>query len=128
MRDRMDSSACNEETSIESDFATTFRYIDLYLRQKTDLFLQNYVFEPFDILAKRAMVLSILITLLAAGTLAIIVGAILLIATVVPLWEALLITGTVIFLSGGAIAYVLFSNKVVLTTPTATEVMHHGKT
>lgn len=121
----MDNPRSNEGTSIESEFAETFRYIDLYLRQKTDLFLQNYVFEPFDILAKRALFLVVLITMLGAGILILVVGTVLLIATVVPLWEALLVTGGIICLAGGTGAYLLFSKKVVLETPTAAEMDLH---
>ena len=124
----MEETACDEELSMESEFAATIKYIDLYLRQKTDLFLQHYVFEPFNLLAKKLACLSVLITLLVAGTLVVLVGVILLIATVVPLWAALLITGLLIFLVGGIIAYVLFSNKIVLQTPTAMELMNRGKT
>jgi hypothetical protein len=127
MRDRMDQTACDEELSIESEFAATMKYIDIYLRQKTDLFLQHYVFEPFDFLAKKLMYLSVLVTLLAAGTLVVVAGVILLIATVVPLWAALLITGIIIFIVGGIIAYVLFSTKIDLQTPTAMEMMKRGK-
>jgi hypothetical protein len=128
MSDRMEHAASDEELSIESEFAATIKYIDLYLRQKTDLFLQYYVFEPFDFLAKKIMYLSVLVTLLAAGTLVVVVGAILLIATVVPLWAALLITGAIIFAVGGIMAYVLFSNKIILQTPTAMEMMKRGNT
>jgi len=124
----MEDTAGDEESSIESEFAATIKYIDLYLRQKTDLFLQHYVFEPFDILAKKLMYLSVLVTLLVAGTLVLLAGVVLLIATVVPLWAALLITGVLIFFVGGIIAYVLFSEKIVLQTPTATEMMDRGKT
>jgi hypothetical protein len=124
----MEETAFDEESSIESEFAATIKYIDIYLRQKSDLFLQNYVFEPFDILAKKLMYLSVLVTLLVAGTLVLLAGVILLIATAVPLWAALLITGVLIFFVGGIIAYVLFSEKIVLQTPTATEMMDRGKT
>jgi hypothetical protein len=124
----MEETACDEELSIESEFAATIKYIDLYLRQKTDLFLQHYVFEPFDFLAKKLVYLSVLVTLLVAGTLVLLAGVILLIATVVPLWAALLITGFIIFLVGGIIAYELFSNKIILQTPTAMEMMNRGKT
>jgi len=118
----------DEESSMESEFAATIKYIDLYLRQKTDLFLQNYVFEPFDFLARKLAYLSVLITLLVAGTLVVLAGVVLLIATLVPLWAALLITGLVIFVAGGILAYVLFSDKIVLETPTAMEMMNRGKT
>jgi hypothetical protein len=124
----MEETAFDEESSIESEFAATIKYIDLYLRQKTDLFIQNYVFEPFDLLAKKLMYLSVLVTLLVAGTLVLLAGVILLIATAVPLWAALLITGVLIFFVGGIIAYMLFSEKIVLQTPTVTEMMNRGKT
>jgi hypothetical protein len=123
----MDTAACNEEPSIESEFVRTYRFIDLYLQQKTDLFLQHYVFEPFDFLIKRIMYLSIIVTLLAAGTLFLWMGVILLIATVVPLWAALLITGIAVFITAGVIAYMLLSDKIVLKTPLATEMIKNGK-
>jgi hypothetical protein len=123
----MEHAACDEELSMEAEFATTIKYIDLYLQQKTDLYLQHYVFEPFDFLAKRLIYLSVVVTVLAAGTLVVLAGVILLIATVLPLWAALLITGAVIFVVGGIIANVLFSNKIILQTPTAMEMMKSGK-
>ena len=122
----MEETACDEELSMESEFAATIKYIDLYLRQKTDLFLQHYVFEPFNLLAKKLAYLSVLITLLVAGTLVVLAGVILVIATVVPLWAALLITGCILFVLGGVIAYMLFS-KIILQTPTAKEMMNRGK-
>jgi hypothetical protein len=123
----MEETACDEGSTVESEFAATVKYIDLYLRQKTDLFLQHYVFEPFDFLATKLAYLSVLITLLVAGTLVVLAGVILLIATFVPLWAALLITGLAIFLLGGTIAYVLFKDKIVLQTPTIMEMMNRGK-
>ena len=122
-----ESAASDEELSIESEFATTIKYIDIYLQQKTDLFLQNYVFEPFKFLAKNLMYLSVIIPLLAAGTLIVVAGVILLIATVVPLWAALFITGASIFIVGGIIAVILFSNTIILRTPTGVEMMKRGK-
>jgi len=123
----MDEAAGTEEPSIESEFARTFKYIDLYLQQKTDLFLQHYVFEPFNLLISRIMILSIIVTLLAAGTLSLWMGIILLIATVLPLWAALLITGIAIFITGGIMAYVLLTQKIVLKTPLATEMIKNEK-
>jgi len=122
-----ESAACDEELSIESEFAATIKYIDLYLQQKTDLFLQNYVFKPFEFLAKNLMYLSVIVPLLAAGTLIVVAGVILLIATVVPLWAALLIMGASIFIGGGIMAYVLFSKPIILQTPTGMEMMNRGK-
>jgi hypothetical protein len=124
----MEPDACDEEASIESELTTTIKYLDLYLRQKTDLFLQHYVFEPFDFLGQKAMYLSVVVTLLAAGTLIVVAGAILLVATVMPLWAALLLSGVVILLCAGIIAYVFFHKQIVLQTPTAREMMNRGQT
>jgi len=123
----MEEAAGTEEPTIESEFSRTFKYIDLYLQQKTDLFLQHYVLEPVDFLIKRIMYLSVIITLLAAGTLILLMGVILFIATLVPLWAALLITGVAILVIGGVIAYVLLSDKIVLNTPVATEMIKNEK-
>ena len=123
----MDEAASSEEPSVESEFATTFKFIDLYIRQKTDLFLQYYVFEPFNLLISRIMILSIIVTLLAAGTLFLWMGIILLIATALPLWAALLIAGIAIFITGGIMAYVLLTKKIVLKTPLATEMIKNEK-
>jgi len=123
----MEEAAGAEEPSMESEFARTFKYIDLYIQQKTDLLLQHYVFEPVDFLIKRIMFLSVIVTLLAAGTLILLMGVILFIATLVPLWVALLITGVAIFVTGGVIAYMLLSDKIVLNTPVATEMVKNGK-
>jgi hypothetical protein len=123
----MEQDPCDEDLSIESELAATIKYVDLYLRQKTDLFLQNYVFEPFDFLAKKLMFLSVIITLLAAGTLVVLAGVILALAMIVPLWAAFLITGAIIFVTAGVIAYAFFSNKIILKTPTTTEMMTRGK-
>jgi hypothetical protein len=119
----MEEAAGTEEPAMDSEFARTIRYIDLYLQQKTDLFLQHYVFEPVDFLIKRIMYLSVIVTLLAAGTFILLLGVILFVATLVPLWAALLITGSAIFILGGIIAYLLFSDKIVLNTPLATEMI-----
>lgn len=123
----MEPDAGDSEPSVESEFATTVKYLDLYLRQKTDLFLQNYVFEPVDALGIKLMYLSIVVTLLAAGTLVLVAGVILLIATVVPLWAALLIVAVAVFLVAGIIAYFLFHKQIVLQTPTAREMVNRGK-
>jgi hypothetical protein len=124
----MEPDTCDEDVPVESELATTLRYIDLYLRQKTDLFLQHYVFEPFDFLGVKLMYLSVVVTLLAAGTLIVVAGAILLVATVMPLWAALLFSGAVILLAAAIIALVFFKKQIVLQTPTAREMMNRGKT
>ena len=119
--------AVGEGVSVESEFAATIKYIDLYLRQKTDFFLQQYVFAPFDALAKKVMYLSVVVTLLAAGTLVVIAGVVLLISMVMPLFAALLITGIMILVAGGIIAHVFVAEKIVLDTPTAAEMMKREK-
>jgi uncharacterized protein (DUF983 family) len=73
------------------------------------------------------MYLSVVVALLAAGTLILVAGVILLIATRIPLWASLLLTGLITFLAAGMITYVLFSKKVDLQTPTALEMMNRGK-
>jgi hypothetical protein len=97
------------------------------MQQKTDLFLQHYVFEPVDFLLRQIMYLSVIVTLLAAGTFALVLGVILFIATIVPLWAALLITGAIIFVLGGLIAYMVLSDKIILNTPVATEMKENGE-
>ncbi|MFH0966540.1 MAG: phage holin family protein [Methanobacteriota archaeon] len=113
----MDPAANTEEEKIESEFIRTIKLIDLYMQQKTDLFLQHYVFEPVDLLLRQIMFLSVAVTFLAAGTVALVTGVILFIATIVPLWAALLITGTLVFGMGGIITYIRVSKKIVLKTP-----------
>ena len=112
--------------SIEAEFAHLVRYVDLYLRQKTDLYIQHYLFEPFEFLVRQLVYLSVLAALLVAGTLAILIGVILFVSTLVPLWESLLIIGIVALLIAGIVAYVLFSSHLVLKTPTTEELMQHG--
>ena len=124
----MDETASTGEPSIESQFVRTIKYIDIYVQQKTDLFLQHYVFEPVDFLLRQIMYLSVIVTLLAAGTFALVLGVILFIETRVgSLWAALLITGTIIFVLGGLIAYIALSDKIILNTPTAPEMIENDK-
>jgi hypothetical protein len=123
----MEPDASHEAGSIESEFTTTAKYLDLYLRQKTDLFLQHYVFEPFDFLGTKLMYLVVILSLLAAGTLILVAGVILLIATIIPLWASLLLSGLVSLLAAAIIAYVLFAQQIVLQTPTALEMMNREK-
>jgi uncharacterized membrane protein len=112
--------------SIEAEFAHLVKFVDLYLRQKTDLYIQHYVFEPFEFLVRQLVYLSVLAALLVAGTLAILIGVILFVSTLVPLWESLLIIGIVALVIAGVVAYVLFSSHLVLKTPTTEELMTHG--
>ncbi len=115
------------EPSAETEFANLVRLIDLYIRQKTDLFLQHYVFEPFDMLGTKLMYLTVIMALLAAATIILVAGVILLVATQIPLWASLILCGIAAFIVAGIIAYTCFLKKIVLQTPTATEMMNHGK-
>lgn len=112
--------------AIEAEFAHLVKYVDLYLRQKTDLYIQHYLFEPFEFLVRQLVYLSVLAALLVAGTLAIIIGVILYVSTLVPLWTSLLIVGIVALVISGVVAYVLFSSHLVLKTPTTEDLMKHG--
>jgi uncharacterized membrane protein len=112
--------------SIEAEFAHLVKFVDLYVRQKTDLYIQHYVFEPFEFLVRQLIYVSVLAALLVAGTLAILIGVILFVSTLVPLWEALVIIGIVALVIAGIVAYVLFSSHLVLKTPTTEELMKHG--
>jgi hypothetical protein len=123
----METAADHEEESVEYEFARTVKYIDLYMQQKTDLFLQHYVFEPVNFLFRQTMYLSVVVTLLAAGTLIMVAGIILFMATFLPLWAASLITGIIIFGMGALFAGMLLSDKLVLKTPLATEMMTNEK-
>jgi hypothetical protein len=124
----VDETASTGEPSIESQFVRTIKYIDIYVQQKTDLFLQHYIFEPVDFLLRQIMYLSVVVTLLAAGTFALVLGVILFIETIVgSLWAALLITGAIIFVLGGLIACMVLSDKIILNTPVATEMKENGK-
>jgi hypothetical protein len=114
--------------SIESEFAHLVSYIDLYIRQKTDLFIQHYVFDPFDFLMRQMIYLSVLAALLVAGTLALLIGVILYVSTLMPMWAALVIMGVVAFVIAALIAYVMFSHMPALKTPTTEDVMRHGRT
>jgi hypothetical protein len=123
----MEPDSCDDHASIESEFVTTVKYLDLYVRQKTDLFLQHYVFEPFDFLGQKVMYLSVVVTLLVTGAVVLVAGVILLIATLMPLWAAMLLSGAIIILAACIIAHVFFAKKIVLQTPTAREMMNREK-
>ena len=107
----MGSAAETEGDTIELQFVRIIKYIDLYLRQKTDLFLQDYVFEPVNFLFKQLMYLSVILTSLVAGIIILVVGIILFIATLVPLWAALLITGAIMCGVGTVAAHLAYRTK-----------------
>ncbi len=111
-----------QEPSVEAELASTIRYLDLYLRQKTDLFLQHYLLDPFDYLKKQLILLSVVVVLFATGTLFLVIGAILFLATFLPLWAALVLVSLLVFAAGGIGAHRLFAGRLILETPTAEEV------
>jgi hypothetical protein len=73
------------------------------------------------------MFLSVIVTLLAAGTLILVIGVIFLMATIVPLWAALLIAGIVVSGTGVTLASIMFSDKIVLKTPLASEMIKNER-
>ncbi|MCD1294752.1 hypothetical protein CUJ83_07035 [Methanocella sp. CWC-04] len=107
--------------SVEEEFSNMVRFIDLYIRQKIDLYIQNYVLDPLDFIIKQVIYLSVLASLLVVGTLSLAIGLILFISTLIPLWAALIIAGVVSVILAGAIAYILFSRKLVMKTPKTSE-------
>lgn len=113
--------------AIEADLSETFKYVDLYVRQKIDLYMQHYVLDPFDFFIKQIVYLSVLAALLVSGTVALAIGLILFVSTLIPLWQALLILGVVIFLIAAIIAYVLFSGYFVSSTPKTVEMIQREK-
>lgn len=115
--------ASEERPSVEAEFATLFKYVDLYARQKIDLYIQHYMLDPLDFILKEIIYLSVAASLLVVGTIAIAVGVILFISTIVPLWVALVACGIVAMLLAAILTFILFSRKLVLKTPKTTEVM-----
>jgi len=107
--------------SVEAEFAGLVQNIDLYIRQKTDLYVQHFVLEPLDFILRQVIYLSVVAALMVVGTLAIAVGVILFISTLIPLWAALLACGIVILLAAGALAYTMFARRLVLKTPKTAE-------
>lgn len=122
-----EAAAAAEQRSVEQEFADLVKYLDLYIRQKTDLYLQHYVFDPFDFLIRQLIYLSVLAALLVAGALSVVVGSILFVSTIIPLWAALLAIGIISIVLAVIIAYVLFSRVLVLKTPKTTELVKSGK-
>lgn len=113
--------------AIEAELSETFKYIDLYVRQKIDLYMQHYVLDPFDFFVRQIVYLSVLAALLVSGTVALAIGMVLYVSTLMPLWQALLILGIVIFVIAGIIAYVLFTSYFVSSTPKTSEMIEREK-
>lgn len=112
------------EDSFESELARLLKYLDLYLQQKTDLFVQRYLVEPFGFFAKQAMILALVVTLLVSGTVIVLAGAIMLLSEFVPFWAALLLAGGTILAGAAIFAHRLLSNELILDTPTVEAIEH----
>jgi hypothetical protein len=110
-----------ERPSIEAEFAGLVQNIDLYVRQKTDLYVQHYLLDPLDFILRQVIYLSVVAALLVVGTLAIAVGVILFVSTLIPLWSALLLCGVAALLFAGICAYIMFARRLILKTPRTRE-------
>jgi hypothetical protein len=106
-----------ERPSVEAEFAGLVENIDLYIRQKTDLYVQHFVLDPIDFILRQVIYLSVVASLLVVGTLGIAIGVIFFVSTIIPLWAALLICGIVALLSAGVLSYIMFARRLVLKTP-----------
>ena len=113
--------ATEESPSFEAEFASMFKYMDLYARQKIDLYIQHYMLDPLDFLLKEIIYLSVVASMLVVGSIAITVGVIIFISTLVPLWVALLACGVVAILIAAVLCFIMFTRKLVLKTPKSLE-------
>ena len=107
--------------SVEGEFASLVQNLDLYARQKIDLYIQHYLLDPLDFILRQVIYLSVVASLLVAGTLAITVGVILFVSTLISIWAALLICGLASILLAMGLAYFMFARKLVLQTPKTAE-------
>ncbi len=107
--------------SMEAEFASLVENLELYVRQKTDLYIQHYLLDPLDFILRQVIYLSVVASLLVAGTLAITIGVILFVSTLISIWAALLICGLASILLAMGLAYFMFARKLVLQTPKTPE-------
>ncbi len=109
------------EPSATAELASLAKNLDLYVRQKTDLYIQHYLLDPLDYLLRQVIYLSVVASLLVVGTLAIALGVILFVSTLISLWAALLICGLASLVFAVVLAYFMFARKLLLKTPKAAE-------
>jgi len=107
--------------SAEAEFTNLVKYLDQYIRQKTDLYIQHYVLDPLDFILRQVIYLSVVASLLVAGTLFITVGIVLFVSTLISLWAALLLCGLVSLVLAVGLAYFMFTRKLILKTPGTAE-------
>lgn len=110
-----------QRRSMEAEFAGLVQNLDLYVRQKTDIYIQHYLLDPLDFILRQVIYLSVVAALLVVGTLAIAVGVILFVSTFIPLWAALLICGLAAMFFAGICAYIMFARRLILKTPRTRE-------
>jgi hypothetical protein len=110
-----------QKPSMEAEFAGLVQNLDLYVRQKTDLYIQHYLLDPLDFVLKQVIYLSVVASLLVVGTLSITLGVILFVSTLISIWAALLICGLASLLLALVLAYFMFARKLVLKTPKTSE-------
>lgn len=109
--------------SPEADLAALFQNLDLYVRQKTDLYIQHYLLDPLEFVLEQIIYIAVVASLLVVGTLAISVGVILFVASLIPIWAALLICGIAALLIAVVLAYFMFARKLIMKTPKAEETL-----
>ncbi len=107
--------------SVEAELASMVKYLDLYIRQKTDLYIQHYVLDPLDFVLRQVIYLSVVASLLVVGTLSISVGVILFVSTLISIWAALLLCGLASLLLAAGLAYFMFTRRLLLKTPKTVE-------
>ncbi len=107
--------------SAEAEFANLVQNMELYVRQKTDLYIQHYVLDPLDFILRQVIYLSVVASLLVVGTLSITIGIVLFVSTLISIWAALLICGLAAVVLAIGLSYFMFTRKLILKTPTTAE-------
>jgi uncharacterized membrane protein len=103
--------------SVEAELVSLARDLDLYVRQKTDLYIQHYVMEPLDFILRQVVYLSVVAALLVVGTLSIMVGIVLYVSTLISTWAALLLCGLASLVLALGLGYLMLTRKLVMKTP-----------
>jgi hypothetical protein len=116
-----ESAAEPKRPSAEAEFANLVNNIDLYIRQKTDLYIQHYMLDPLDFILRQVIYLSVVASLLVVGTLSITVGIILFVSTLISIWAALLLCGVAAFVLALALASFMFTRRLIMKTPKTAE-------
>lgn len=107
--------------SAEAELASLVKNLDLYVRQKTDLYIQHYVLDPLDFIFRQVIYLSVVASLLVVGTLSITVGLVLFVSTLISVWAALLLCGLASLVLAVGLAYFMLTRKLMLKTPKTAE-------